>query len=104
MAQRIKQGDRVLVIAGKDKGKSGSVIRVIPERNRVVVEGVNMVTRHIKQRQGVAQAGLVQGEGTISISNVMLIDADTGDVGRVKWTFLEDGTKVRTVNKSARSV
>ena len=104
MAQtRIKRDDEVLVISGKDKGKRGSVIRVLPAENRVVVEGVNVVTRHIKAQPGIAQTGLVQGEAPISLSNVMLIDPETGNVGRTGQKVLEDGTKVRVVKRGKRS-
>jgi large subunit ribosomal protein L24 len=100
---RIKRDDEVLVISGKDKGKRGSVIRVLVEKNRVVVEGVNMVTRHVKAQPGVAQTGMVQGEGSISLSNVMLIDPNTGIAGRTGQKVLEDGTKVRMVKSGKRS-
>mgnify|MGYP006093310115 CR=1 FL=1 len=100
---RIKRDDEVLVISGKDKGKRGSVIRVLVEKNRVVVEGVNMVTRHVKAQPGVAQTGMVQGEGSISLSNVMLIDPNTGIAGRTGQKVLEDGTKVRVVKSGKRS-
>jgi len=100
---RIKRDDEVLVISGKDKGKRGSVIRVLPAENRVVVEGVNVVTRHIKAQPGIAQTGLVQGEAPISLSNVMLIDPETGNVGRTGQKVLEDGTKVRVVKSGKRS-
>jgi len=104
MAQtRIKRDDEVLVISGKDKGKRGSVIRVLPAENRVVVEGVNVVTRHIKAQPGIAQTGLVQGEAPISLSNGMLIDPETGNVGRTGQKVLEDGTKVRVVKSGKRS-
>ena len=100
---RIKRDDQVLVISGKDKGKRGAVIRVLVDQNRVVVEGVNMVTRHIKAQPGVAQTGIVQGEGSIAISNVMLIDPETGLAGRAGLKVLEDGTKVRMVKSGKRS-
>jgi large subunit ribosomal protein L24 len=100
---RIKREDEVLVISGKDKGKRGSVIRVLVGQNRVVVEGVNMVTRHVKAQAGVAQTGIVQGEGSISLSNVMLIDPETGIAGRTGQRVLEDGTKVRVVKSGKRS-
>jgi len=100
---RIKKDDEVLVISGKDKGKRGSVIRILSSGNRVVVEGVNMVTRHVKAQPGVAQTGMVQGEGSISLSNVMLIDPETGAAGRTGQKVLEDGTKVRVVKSGKRS-
>ena len=100
---RIKKDDQVLVISGKDKGKRGSVIRVFSEKNRVMVEGVNMVTRHVKAQPGVAQTGMVQGEATVALSNVMLIDPETGLAGRTGQKVLEDGTKVRVVKSGKRS-
>ena len=100
---RIKRDDQVLVISGKDKGKRGAVIRILVDQNRVVVEGVNMVTRHIKAQPGVAQTGIVQREGSIAISNVMLIDPETGLAGRAGQKVLEDGTKVRMVKSGKRS-
>jgi large subunit ribosomal protein L24 len=104
MAQtRIKRDDEVLVISGKDKGKRGSVIRVLLDENRVVVEGVNMVTRHIRPQPGIAQTGIVLGEAPISLSNVMLVDSETGAAGRTGQKVLEDGTKVRVVKSGKRS-
>ena len=103
MAQRIKRGDSVLVISGKDRGKRGTVARVLPRENRVVVEGVNIVTQSVRQRPGVRQAGLVKSEGPIHVSKVMLVDPDTGKPGRASWKFLEDGTKVRIVKSGKRS-
>ncbi len=100
---RIKRDDEVLVISGKDKGKRGTVIRVLPDVNRVVVEGVNMATRHLPQRQGVAQAGIVQSELPMALSNVMLIDPETGNASRTGQKVLEDGTKVRVVKSGKRS-
>ncbi|NQW20655.1 MAG: 50S ribosomal protein L24 [Chloroflexi bacterium] len=100
---RIKKDDEVLVISGKDKGKRGSVIKVLKTENRVMVTGVNMVTRHVKAQPGIAQTGLVQGEAAISLSNVMLIDPETGAAGRTGQKVLEDGTKVRVVKSGKRS-
>jgi len=100
---RIKKDDEVLVISGKDKGKRGSVIRVFLEKNRVMVEGVNMVTRHVKAQPGITQTGMVQGEATVALSNVMLIDPETGLAGRAGQKVLEDGTKVRVVKSGKRS-
>ena len=101
--RKLRKGDEVIVIAGKDKGKRGSVIRVLKTENRVVVEGVNMVTRHIKPQPGIAQTGIVLGEAPISLSNVMLIDPETGEAGRTGQNVLEDGTKVRVVKSGKRS-
>ncbi|MXZ03327.1 MAG: 50S ribosomal protein L24 [Chloroflexi bacterium] len=97
MPNKIKRGDTVLVVSGKDKGARGEVIHVNLKKQRVFVEGVNIVKRHMGRRTGVMQTGIVEGEASIHISNVVLVDADTGEVGRVRWRELEDGTRVRTV-------
>ncbi len=73
---KIRRGDDVAVIAGKDRGKSGRVLYMLPEKNRVVVEGVNMITRHIKPSPGIRQGGRVQQEASIHISNVKLIQSN----------------------------
>jgi large subunit ribosomal protein L24 len=97
MPNKIKKGDTVLVVSGKDKGARGEVIHVDLKKQRVFVEGVNLVKRHMGRRRGVIQTGIVEGEASIHVSNVVLVDADTGEVGRVRWRELEDGTRVRTV-------
>ena len=73
---KIRRGDDVLVIAGKDKGKTGRVLNMVPEKNRVIVEGVNMVTKHYKPRPGIRQGGRVQQEASIHISNIKLIQSN----------------------------
>jgi large subunit ribosomal protein L24 len=97
MPNKIKKGDTVLVVSGKDKGSRGEVIQVDLKRQRVFVEGVNIVKRHMGRRRGVMQTGIVEGEASIHLSNVVLVDPDTGEVGRVRWRELEDGSRVRTV-------
>ncbi len=103
MAQRIKKGDTVLVISGKDRGVRGEVIQIDPKRGKAVVEGVNVATRHIKQQQGVTQTGIIHGESPISLSKLMLVDNDTQLAGRAQFKFLEDGRKVRVVKRGKRS-
>jgi large subunit ribosomal protein L24 len=103
MAQRIKKGDTVLVISGKDRGVRGEVIRIEPKRGIAVVEGVNVATRHIKQQQGVTQTGIIHGEAAIRLSKLMLVDNDTQLAGRARFKFLEDGRKVRVVKLGKRS-
>ena len=100
---RIKRDDEVLIISGKDKGKRGNVIRVLASANRVVVEGINIATRHLPHRHGVTQTGIVQSELPMSLSKVMLIDPETGNAGRTGQKILEDGTKVRVVKSGKRS-
>ena len=97
MPQSIKQNDTVLVLAGKDRGKSGRVTRLLLKKRQVVVEGVNVVTKFVKERQGVAQAGIVKVEAPIDISNVALKDPNTEQSGRVGWRVLADGSKERFV-------
>ncbi len=91
----IRRGDNVLVIAGKEKGKTGRVDRQLVAENRVVVEGINMITRHIKPRPGIRQAGRIQQEGPIHISNVMLICNKCSQTIKPKTVTLETGQRVR---------
>lgn len=101
MPRKIRTGDTVLVVSGKEKGKQGSVIHVYTKSGRIMVEGVNVVKKHMGRRRGVMQTGIVEGEAPIHISNVVLVDPNTGHVGRVRQQQLEDGTRVRVV-KGAR--
>lgn len=91
----IRAGDQVLVIAGKEKGKTGRVDRQLVSENRVVVEGVNMITRHLKPRPGLRQAGRIQMEAPIHISNVMLICNKCNQTTRPTSVTLETGQRVR---------
>lgn len=93
---KIKKGDQVLVIAGKDRGKKGKVLRVDRKRGRVVVEHVNMIKRHTRPnpRAGI-QGGIVEREAPIHLSNVMVISPDSGKPSRVGIKVLEDGRRVR---------
>ncbi len=91
----IRRGDNVLVIAGKEKGKTGRVDRQLLSDNRVVVEGVNLITRHIKPRPGLRQAGRIQQEAPIHISNVMLICNKCAQTIKPKSITLETGQRVR---------
>lgn len=93
--RRIRKGDTVVVIAGKDKGRQGSVVKVFPN-DRVLVEGVNMVKRHIKPNpnRGIA-GGIIEREAAIHVSNVMLFNPTTKKGDRVGFRTLEDGRKVR---------
>jgi large subunit ribosomal protein L24 len=93
---KIHKGDTVEVITGKDSGRRGRVLRVERERGRVVVEGVNMIKRHTRPNPSKnVQGGIVEREGPIHISNVMLISPDSGERTRVGYKVLEDGRKVR---------
>src|SRR5215472_15070042 len=85
MARHIKRGDTVVVIAGSDKGKTGKVLRVLGEKNRVVVEGVNRVWKHVRPTQRTPQGGRIQKDAAIHISNVMPLDPTSGRGTRVKF-------------------
>ena len=100
---RVKKGDTVVVIAGKDKGKKGTVVKVMPKANRVVVEGVNMVTKHVKPSQADPEGGIVNKEAPIHISNVMPLDPETGKGTRVRFE-MKDGKKVRIAVKSGKEI
>ena len=97
---RIKKNDKVIVIAGKDKGKTGKVIRVIPETNRVVVENINRVKKAQRKTQQNPQGGLIEVEAAIHISNVMLADKSNKPV-RFGTSILKDGSRLR-INKSTK--
>jgi large subunit ribosomal protein L24 len=96
---RIRTGDTVLVIAGKEKGKTGRVERQFPEQDRVVIEGINIVTRHLKGRPGVRQSGRIQKEAPVHISNVALICNKCNRPTRPQITFLVTGSRVRSCTK-----
>jgi len=97
--QRIRKGDQVAVLAGRDKGKRGEVLRVIPSDSRVVVQGVNVVKRHRKPTQ-MSAGGIEEIEAPIHVSNVAHIDPDSDKPTRVGFKTLEDGKKVRFSKRS----
>ncbi len=101
---KIKKDDEVLVVAGKDKGKRGKVHRVIPDKGQVIVAGVNMVKRHMKPRGTARQAGIVEREGPLNISNVALICEKCGKASRVGYVILTDGTKARACHRCGEVV
>ncbi len=100
---KIKKGDQVIVIAGRDRGKTGEVFDVQPEENRIKVRGVHMVKRHTKA-SAKQQGGIVEKEATIHVSSVAHIDPKTKLPTRVGYKFLEDGTKVRFAKKSGEVI
>ena len=99
MKLKIKKGDKVVVLTGRDKGKSGEVLRVSRADNRLVVQGINMVKRHTQAKPG-EPGGIVEKEGTIHVSNVAHIDPKSQQPTRVGYRFLEDGRKVRFAKRS----
>ena len=99
MAAKLKKGDRVVVLAGRDKGKTGEIVKVIPAEGRALVRGVNQVTRH--QRQTASQeAGIITKEAPLQISNLAYADPKDGKPTRVGFKVLEDGRKVRFAKRS----
>jgi large subunit ribosomal protein L24 len=102
--QRVKQGDAVVVIAGKAKGSRGRVLRVDPGAQKVVVEGINVRTKHVKPTQQNPQGGRIKKEAPIHISNVMLADPQTGEPTRVRIKTLETGQRVRVAVKSGEQI
>jgi large subunit ribosomal protein L24 len=101
MSMKIKKGDTVKVIAGKDKDKTGKVVSVDVKNNRVVVEGVNMITKHVKPGPGNPQGGIVQKEAALDISNVMLVV--DGKATRVGFE-VKDGKKVRVAKTTGKAI
>ena len=102
---RIRKNDTVIVRSGKDRGKRGRVLRVIADKNRLVVEGVNMIKRHTRPNpQKNIKGGIVEREGTIHVSNIMLVDPDSSAPTRIGYTVNNDGSKSRISRKSGAVV
>lgn len=99
MSMKIKKGDKVIVITGKDKGKTGEVTKVMPKDNKVVVAGVNMAKRHQKPSQENA-GGIIEKEMPIHVSNVALVDPKSGKATRVAMRIEDGGRKVRVAKRS----
>ena len=100
MAAKIRKGDRVQVLAGRDRGRRGEVLAVMPKDNRALVQGVNMVKRHQKPRGMNAPGGIIEKEAPIHLSNLALIDPKSDRPTRVGFRVLEDGKKVRVAKGS----
>ncbi|MBN1405612.1 MAG: 50S ribosomal protein L24 [Candidatus Omnitrophica bacterium] len=96
---KIRKNDNVKVMAGKDKGKSGKVLSVLPKKNKALVEGINFVKRHTRKRQQDGQGGIVQKEALIHISNLQLVCPRCAKPTRVGFTILSDGKKSRICKK-----
>jgi len=92
---KIRKNDTVVIIAGKDKGKKGKVRRALPKEDRVLVEGLNMIKRHSRARRAARQAGIIELEAPIHVSNVMLLCNKCAKPTRVGFKILDDGKKVR---------
>jgi len=100
---KIKKGDEVVVIVGRDKGKKGNVLRVIPSERRLIVQGVNMVKRHTRADRN-QTGGIVEKEASIHVSNLAHLDPKTDKPTRVGFKFLEDGRKVRFAKQSGEVI
>jgi large subunit ribosomal protein L24 len=103
MAARIKKGDSVMVLAGKDKGKTGQVLTVLNQESRIVVQGVNMVRRHTRP-SAQTTGGIIQKEASLHVSNVAHVDPKTREATRVGFRVLEDGRKVRYAKRSGEVI
>ena len=99
MASKIKKGDTVVVITGADKGKTGKVLRVLVDKNKVVVEGINRVWKHVKPSQRYPQGGRIQKDAPMQASNVAILDPTSGKPTRVKFE-VRDGAKHRVAVRS----
>ena len=102
MAAKIRKGDKVIVLTGRDKGKTGEVTQVLPKEDRVVVSGVNVVKRHQRPSQ-TTPGGIVEKNASIHVSNVALVDPKSGEATRVGFK-VEDGKKVRVAKKSGEVI
>ncbi len=103
MALKIKKGDRVVVLSGKDKGKTGEVTKSMPKDGKVVVSGVNIITRHKKPTQANPQGGLERSEAPLHASKVAIADPSTGRPTRVRFE-IRDGNKVRVAARSGETI
>ncbi|ACA14913.1 ribosomal protein L24 [Methylobacterium sp. 4-46] len=99
MAAKVKKGDKVVVLTGRDKGRTGEVIQVMPKENRALVRGVNLVKRHQRQTQ-TQEGGIISKEAAIDLSNLAVADPKDGKPTRVGFRILEDGRKVRFAKRS----
>ena len=97
---KLRKGDKVKIIAGKDKGKEGTISRVIPEKNRIVVDGINIVKKHQKATQQARQGGIIDREMPLDASNVAIISPSDGKPTRVGYRIDDNGTKYRICKRT----
>lgn len=100
---KVRKGDAVVVITGKNKGKKGTILKILPKENKAIVSGVNIVRRHTKATQA-SEGGIIAKELPIHISNIAHIDPKTGAGTKIGFSILEDGTKVRIAKKSGEVI
>jgi large subunit ribosomal protein L24 len=103
MAAKIKKGDKVVVLAGRDKGRTGEVLKVMPTEERAIVRGVNLVKRHTRQTAQ-TEGGIISKEATIHLSNLACADPKDGKASRVGFKILDDGRKVRVAKRSGEMI
>ena len=101
--QKIRKGDKVVVLSGKDKGRTGEVLRVMPKDDKAVVRGINLVRRHQRQTQS-QEGGIITKEAPIHLSNIALVDPKDGKPTRVGFRVEADGTKVRVAKRSGEVI
>ncbi len=97
--QKIQKGDNVVVLTGKDKGRTGEIVKIMPKEGRAVVSGINLIKRHTRQTQ-TAEGGIITREAPIQVSNLALADPKDGKATRVGFKILDDGRKVRFAKRS----
>jgi large subunit ribosomal protein L24 len=100
----VKKDDRVIILSGKEKGKMGKVLKILPKKDRVIVEKVNMIKRHTKPGGMAAKGGIIEKEGSVPISNVALICSKCTDPTRVGRKVLEDGRRVRVCRRCGETI
>lgn len=100
---KIRKGDEVIVLTGKDKGKKGEIIRMITAKSRAIVQGINMVKRHTRQTQ-TEEGGIISKEASIHVSNLALIDPKSDKATKIGYKFEKDGTKVRISRASGEAI
>jgi large subunit ribosomal protein L24 len=103
MAAKIKKGDKVVVLTGRDKGRKGEVSMVMPKEGKALVSGINLVKRHQKQTQ-TTEGGIISKEAAIQLSNIAIVDPKDGKATRVGFKILDDGRKVRVAKRSGELI
>ncbi|HMJ74632.1 MAG TPA: 50S ribosomal protein L24 [Iamia sp.] len=101
---KLKKGDRVRVLTGKDRGKEGVIMRVLPKDNKVIVDGVNVAKKHQKARTATSQGGIIDKDMPIPVPNVALLSPSDGKPTKVGYKILEDGTKIRVCRRTGAEI
>jgi large subunit ribosomal protein L24 len=101
---KLKKGDRVRVLTGKDRGKEGVIMRVLPQANKVIVDGVNVAKKHQKARTATSQGGIIDKDMPIPVPNVALLSPSDGKPTKVGYKILQDGTKIRVCRRTGAEI